>query len=472
MTMTAAEPTFSHHFNPAILRAYDIRGVVDETLFEADAYAVGRAFATYLLQQNDKEASAVKIAVGYDGRLSSPALADSLIAGLVDSGVTAVNVGRGPTPLLYFAVRDNALDGGIMVTGSHNPPTHNGFKMMLGKAALFGEQITELGQITARGDVVQGRGSTETLDVTDAFVKALSEGFQPSKQRPLKVAWDAGNGAAGDIMQRLVKRLPGEHIVLNEVIDGTFPAHHPDPSQPENLEQLIATVKEQQCDVGIAFDGDGDRIGAVDGNGRIIWGDQLLMLYAETLLKTQPGATVIADVKASQNLFDWVASLGGKPLIWKTGHSFIKAKMAETGAPLAGEMSGHMFFADRYYGFDDGLYAAVRLLEAVAESDLSLAEKVDILPVSYSTPELRIDVSEERKFVIIDEVTARLRAAGQEFSDIDGVRVVSTDGWWLLRASNTQAALVARCEADNEESLKLLTQRLDEQLQQSGVRLN
>jgi phosphomannomutase len=287
----------------------------------------------------------------------------------------------------------------------------------------------------------------------------------------MRIAWDAGNGATGEVLQQVTAKLPGRHILLNEIIDGRFPAHHPDPTEPENLAQLQETVAKHKLDFGIAFDGDGDRIGVVDGDGAILWGDQLLVLLAGEIIAAQPGAPIIADVKASQVLFDEIARIGGTPLMWKTGHSLIKSKMAETGAPLAGEMSGHIFYADKYFGYDDALYAAIRLLGVVSRADESLAAMHARLPKVVNTPEIRISCSEQRKFKIIDEVRARLAAIGAKVSDVDGVRVSTPGGWWLLRASNTQAVLVARAEAKDQIGLTKLRDELDAQLRQSGVEL-
>ncbi|MEZ5667257.1 MAG: phosphomannomutase/phosphoglucomutase [Alphaproteobacteria bacterium] len=460
-------PPQSHRFDPTVLREYDIRGTVGRDLAEADAYAIGRGFATIVARRGGNASPA--IAVGYDGRQSSPGFEAAVVRGIADAGGRAVRVGLGPTPMLYFAVRSLDLAGGIMVTGSHNPPDMNGFKMMIGKASFFGADIQELGRIAGDGDWTAGAGSDERRDVSDAYVDALVAGYGDG--RGLTVAWDAGNGSAGAIMQRLAARLPGTHILLNEAIDGTFPNHHPDPTVAENLVQLQAAVRDNGCDLGVAFDGDGDRLGAVDGRGRIIWGDQLLSIYAEEVLATRPGATVIADVKASQMLFDRIAELGGKPLMWMTGHSLLKAKMAETQAPLAGEMSGHLFFADRYYGFDDGLYAAVRLIGLVAARDESLADIRDRMPELVNTPEVRIDCPEQRKFAVIDEVKQRLLAAPDagEVDTIDGVRVNTADGWWLLRASNTQPVLVARAESGSEAGLSRLKAAISRQLGSSGI---
>jgi phosphomannomutase len=455
---------FSHRFDPTTLREYDIRGVVGKTLHEADAFAIGRVFGSIVAANGGNT-----VAVGYDGRLSSPDLEQELVRGLMASGIGVLRIGRGPTPMLYYAATTLNTAGGIMVTGSHNPPDYNGFKMMLGKKPFFGRQIQEIGAKASSGDVVTGAtGTEERVDVTSDYVARLISDWDGG-DRLLNVVWDNGNGAAGEVLQRLVGSLPGKHTILNGEIDGHFPAHHPDPTVPKNLEQLIAKVRELGADLGIAFDGDADRIGAVDGQGNIMAGDQLLVVLARDVLRDHPGATIIADVKASQVLFDEVSRAGGQALMWRTGHSLIKAKMAETGAPLAGEMSGHVFFADKWYGFDDALYAAVRLLGIVARMDGSLAEVRAALPHVVNTPELRFDCDDVRKFDIITEVAARLKQEGATVSDIDGVRVTTPDGWWLLRASNTQAVLVARAEAKTEEGLERLKAALSAQLGASGL---
>ncbi len=462
--MTEVSAFEGHQFHSSILREYDVRGVVGETLGTEDARALGRAFGSLA-----KRRGASRIAVGYDGRLSSPELEAELCRGLADCGLTVLQIGRGPTPMLYFAVHHLDAGGGVMITGSHNPPDHNGFKMMLGKASFFGEDIKALGALAAAADFEAGEGRIEAHPVFEAYVERLLRDFCPG--RPLKVAWDAGNGAAGEAMAAVATRLPGEHLLLNEVIDGRFPAHHPDPTVPENLDQLIALVREKGCDLGIAFDGDGDRIGAVDGRGRILWGDQIMLFLARDVLKTHPGATIIADVKASQVLFDEIAKAGGKPLMWKTGHSLIKAKMAELGAPFAGEMSAHLFFADRFYGHDDALYAAIRLLNILGEGEESLAAFRDSLPKVVNTPEIRFPCPEERKDAIVREIKTRLAAAGADLVDIDGVRVSRPEGWWLLRASNTQDVLVARCEARDQAGLEALMATVNRELEASGLKL-
>jgi phosphomannomutase len=455
---------FSHRFDPTTLREYDIRGIVGKTLHGADAFAIGRVFGSVVAANGGRT-----VAVGFDGRLSSPELEPDLVRGLVESGMEVVRIGRGPTPMLYFAATTLPTDGGIMVTGSHNPPDYNGFKMMLGRKPFFGRQIQEIGAKASAGDVVPAAaGSARDVDVAGDYVARLISDWDGG-DRLLNVVWDNGNGAAGDVLQRLVTSLPGTHTVLNGEIDGRFPAHHPDPTVPANLVELIAAVRERGADIGIAFDGDADRIGAVDNEGNILAGDQLLVILARDVLRDHPGATVIADVKASQVLFDEVDRAGGVPLMWKTGHSLIKAKMAETGAPLAGEMSGHVFFADKWYGFDDALYAAVRLLGIVARSQCKVSEVRAALPHVINTPELRFNCDDVRKFEVIGEVAARLRAENAAVSDIDGVRVSTPDGWWLLRASNTQAVLVARAEARDEAGLGRLKAALVTQLEASGL---
>lgn len=462
-------PHAPYHFHPTILREYDIRGIVGETLHHADAYHLGLAYAA-MHQEKTGKADAT-IALAWDGRHSSPELAEALGNGLADGGLNVLRLGVGPTPMLYFAVFHQDLDGGIMVTGSHNPPSHNGFKLMLGKNALYGEAITELGACAAAAkwrDAPQ-KGEINSMTLLPAYIETLLDAY--SGTRPLRAVWDAGNGAAGEVMAAICNALPGTHYPLNEAIDGTFPAHHPDPSVPENLRQLIDTVIKTQSEIGLAFDGDGDRVGVVDGRGRILWGDQIMALLADDMLAQQPGSTIIADVKASQMLFERITLKGGKPLMWKTGHSLVKAKMAEIGAPLAGEMSGHIFFADRYYGFDDGLYAAIRILDILARADFTLAEWLDTLPQWHNTPEIRFACDESRKFAIIDEVKSRLEQMGADFVGIDGVRVNTADGWWLLRASNTQAVLGARAESSSIEGLERLKRELADALAQSGVTL-
>jgi phosphomannomutase len=451
----------SHTFHPSILREYDVRGIVGDTLSEADARALGRSYGALAIAEG-----ATRIAVGRDGRNHSPEMESALVEGLTASGLDVVRIGMGPSPMLYFATATLGVDGGIQVTGSHNPADYNGFKMLLNGRSVFGEEIRALGRRAAAADWAHGEGKIEDVEVNDAYVARLVEDFRGGEFR---VGWDAGNGAAGPALEKLIKRLPGEHHAILTEVDGSFPNHHPDPTVEANLADLKALVARHRLDFGIAFDGDGDRIGAVDGQGRVIWGDQLLAILAGPVLAEQPGATIIADVKASQVLFDQIAALGGTPLMWKTGHSLIKSKMKETGAPLAGEMSGHIFFKHRWYGFDDALYAAVRLIEAVAASGKSLTEIMDAMPKSVATPELRFAVDASRKFGVVEEIGGRLSAEGARVDATDGVRVSTADGWWLLRASNTQDVLVARAEAKDEAGVNRLVAEIDDQLAKSGV---
>jgi phosphomannomutase len=458
-----------HTFHPTVLRRYDIRGIVGETLSAADAEAIGRAFGAMIRRARPGGT----VCVGRDGRLSSPELEAAVVAGLCRAGVDVARVGCGPSPLVYFAQKHLDAAGAIMVTGSHNPPAHNGFKMMLDGRPFFGDDIRRLGELAAAGvgdDAPRAGAETDAGAVAEDYLAALLGGWRDGG-RPLTAVWDPGNGAAGALAEALAARLPGRHIVINGAIDGTFPNHHPDPTEPHTLEQLRATVAEVGADIGLAFDGDGDRLGVIDGRGRILWGDQILILLAEEVLAERPGAPIIADVKASQLLFDRIAALGGRPIVGATGHSLIKTLMAETGAPLAGEMSGHLFFADRYFGFDDGLYAAVRVLSLVAGRSGSLADWFDTLPKPVNTPELRFPCPDEAKAGVIEQVRARLKAEGAAMSEVDGVRVTRPSGWWLLRASNTQAVLVARAEAGTEADLAALRAELAGYLAGAGVAL-
>ena len=452
--------------DPVILREYDIRGIVGESLTPETMRLIGRGYATML-----RERGCRTIAVGRDGRLSSPQMEDALVAGLVESGMAVTRIGLGPTPMLYFATHHLGTDAGAMITGSHNPPEYNGLKMVAGGKSFYGADIQELGRRVAAGELVVGDGGETSVSVFDAYVDRLVADYRGDKS--LKVAWDPGNGAAGDVVSKLAEKLPGYHVLINAEIDGTFPKHHPDPTVEKNLEQLKAAVEAHGCDAGVAFDGDGDRIGLVDGDGHVLWGDQMLILLAREVLADHPGATIIADVKASRAFFEEIERMGGDALMCKTGHSLIKTKMQETGAPLAGEMSAHLFIKHRYYGYDDAAYAAIRLLSILASGDETLADLRKALPQYVNTPEIRFPCAEDRKAGVIDEVKARLASEdGIEVHDIDGVRVETDDGWWLLRASNTQDVLVARCESKDEAGLENLLAALRRQLAQSDIELN
>lgn len=461
----------THILNPSILRAYDIRGTVGENLHENDAVYIGRAFATKIIRSTKNKNPVV--AVGRDGRLSSPALHKSLCAGITSAGAIVKDIGIGPTPMLYFAVRSLKLEGGVMITGSHNPGHHNGFKMMYAKAPLFAEEIQEMGRLCESGDLEQNSGGKiENVNVVNDYVNNLVAAIEEKALKnfsSMKIAWDPGNGAGGEITKLLTQKLPGKHFLINEVIDGTFPAHHPDPSEEKNLQQLIALVKKEGCDAGIAFDGDADRIGAIDGQGRIIWGDQMMMFFAEDVLENNKGAKIIVDVKCSEAFFDRVRELGGEPIMWKTGHSYIKTKLAETGAKLAGEMSGHIFFADRYFGFDDAIYSAVRLLNFFAKKGGKPADLVDKLPQSFASSEYRIAVPEKDKVRIVEEIRAKVKFSGKPMFEIDGIRVKEDGGWWLLRSSNTQSVISLRAESTSQEGLAKLKAMFSSMLAPYGI---
>ena len=457
-----------HVFAPTILREYDIRGQIDKNLSETDAYYLGRAFGTFVRRRGGET-----VCVGYDGRATSPIFAEHLIKGLMECGIAVENVGLGPSPMLYFAVKDHEADAGIMITGSHNPSDYNGFKMLLLKEGVYGALIQEIGKLAADADFENGEGSQKTSDVREDYLARLLKDL--TNQRPLKIAWDNGNGAAGDMLTRLVERLPGEHVLLYQDIDGTFPNHHPDPTVDENLVDLQRAVAEHNCDLGIAFDGDGDRIGVVDENGAVLRCDILMTIYAREVLASHPGAAIIGDVKCSQVMFDEIDKMGGNAVIWKTGHSLVKAKMAELNAPLAGELSGHIFFADKYYGFDDALYCAIRLINALTSETGGLSALTKDLPKLHSTPEVRFEVDEAEKFDITPKVIESIRAQALDntvINDIDGLRVTSPDGWWLLRASNTQDVLVARAEGNSAEGLERLKNIVIKEVEKIGYRLN
>ena len=451
----------THQFDPTSLREYDIRGIVGKALGPADAVAIGRGFATRI-----RAAGGHRVAVGYDGRNSSSALEAALVVGLTAGGVDVVRIGLSTSPMLYYAEATLEVDGGIQVTGSHNPPEYNGFKMVHAHAPFFGDDIQNLATLAASGAWSEGAGEVTTADVLDAYVARLMLGYAGGAYR---IGWDTGNGAAGPVVEKLVQLLPGEHHMIFADVDGNFPNHHPDPTEEPNLADLKRLVVDKNLDFGLAFDGDGDRIGAVDGLGRVIWGDQILSILVEPALREHPGAPIVADVKSSQALFDRITALGGEPVMAATGHSLMKTAMTRTGAPLGGELSGHLFFAGEYYGFDDAQYAAVRLIRAVHLSGRSLTELHDAMPALVATPDLRFPVEDARKFAVVDEVIARLETKGAEMDLTDGARVTTPDGWWLLRASNTQAMLTVRAEAKSEAALATLLAQVDEQLAASDV---
>lgn len=457
----------SYTFSPTILREYDIRGQIGKNLSETDAYYLGKAFGSFVRKRDGNT-----VCVGYDGRETSPLFADHLIKGLRECGLDVTAVGRGPSPMLYYAVKSRKADAGIMITGSHNPPDYNGFKMLLQKEAVYGALIQEIGQIAASGDFAEGSGALEEIDLRDEYVERLLKDL--TNDRPMKIAWDNGNGAAGEILQRLTAKLPGEHILLYKDIDGQFPNHHPDPTVDANLVDLQKVVREQNCDLGIAYDGDGDRIGVVDENGTVLRCDILMTIYAREVLESHPGAAIIGDVKCSQVMFDQIDKMGGQGVIWKTGHSLVKSKMAELNAPLAGELSGHIFFADKYYGYDDALYCSVRLINALKGVDGGLSSLTADLPKLYSTAEVRFEVDEAEKFGIVPRIAESIKADlpdGTDVLEIDGLRVQTPHGWWLLRPSNTQDVLVARAEADSPQALEALKNKAIQEVEKIGYTL-
>ena len=430
---------------PTIFREYDIRGVADAELLSDDVELLGQAFGTYLQRHGG-----TKITLGRDTRLSSPRLRDALIRGLKASGCHVTDLGVVPTPVLYYSVFRLAANGGVMITGSHNPSEFNGFKVVCGESTIHGESIQQIRRMMETGDLEQGSGSEQSADLVTPYVEEVASQFHFARR--IRVVVDAGNGTGGPAMHRILERLNVDASEMFFDMDGHFPNHHPDPTVPSNLEALIAKVRETGADLGIAFDGDTDRIGAVDDEGTVLYGDQLMILYAREILTRKPGATFIGEVKCSQLMYDDLAARGGNPIMWKTGHSLIKAKMKETHAELAGEMSGHMFFADRYYGFDDALYAACRLMEIVAGSPEPLSRHLADLPRTVTTPEIRFDCPDELKFNVVQLSTAELRAR-HKIMDVDGVRVLFAHGWGLVRASNTQPVLVMRFEATTPELL-------------------
>jgi phosphomannomutase / phosphoglucomutase len=431
--------------NRDIFRAYDVRGLVETELTPEIITALGRAFGSAII-----EAGGQRVAVGRDCRLSSPALRDSLIEGITAAGVGVVDVGEVPTPLLYFAVHQKQLDGGVMITGSHNPPEYNGFKMLLGRDALFGDAIQGLADRIEAGRFSEGQGVVERFDITPVYLDWVTSHIEMSGHR-LKVVVDGGNGMGGPTAVALYERLGVEVVPLFIEPDGNFPNHHPDPTVEANLEHLIASVRAHDADLGIGYDGDGDRIGVIDERGEIMWGDRLMILLSRSLLAEVPGATIVAEVKCSQTLFDDVTARGGNAVMWKTGHSFIKAKMKEDGALLAGEMSGHIFYKHRYFGYDDAIYTGARLLELLSKAQSPLSSQLNDVPHTFATPELRIDCPEHKKFAVAEQLAARF-AKDHTVITVDGVRVIFPDkAWALVRASNTQPVLVLRVEANTPE---------------------
>ncbi|MBV8549684.1 MAG: phosphomannomutase/phosphoglucomutase [Acidobacteriaceae bacterium] len=431
--------------NPGIFREYDIRGIADEELRDDDVEVLGRGLATYLIRHSGRT-----ICLGRDCRLSGERLQAALLKGLLAAGARVLDIGVVPTPVLYYSAVHFKADGAIMITGSHNPPEYNGFKTVCGSGTLHGEHIQAVRKLIVNGDFESGEGSHEKVDAVTPYVDEIAGQF--SFERKVKVIFDAGNGTAGPVLQRILERLNVSATELFFEMDGHFPNHHPDPTVLSNLKHLQAAVATQKAELGIAFDGDSDRIGAVDEHGSVIYGDMLLLIFGREILSRKPGATFIGEVKCSQVLYDKLAEFGGRPVMFKTGHSLIKAKMKEEKAELAGEMSGHMFFADRYYGYDDAIYAACRLLEIVSKSGRPLSHQLDGIPKLVSTPELRVDCADDKKFQVVEKVADIVRRH-HPVIDVDGVRVPFEHGWGLVRASNTQPVLVMRFEASSDQRL-------------------
>jgi len=433
--------------NPHIFREYDIRGMVDRDLTPGTVELIGKGFGTYASRHGARTLS-----VGRDCRLSSPSFRDALLRGLLSAGIDVVDIGICPTPLLYFSIHRFPADGGVMITGSHNPPEFNGFKLCLGARTLYGRQIQEIRGIIDTETYASGRGSESAREVIPAYREYVRSNLSIS--RPLKVVVDAGNGTGGIVAPALFREMGMEVVELFCEMDGTFPNHFPDPTIPENLRFLVRAVRESGADVGVGYDGDADRIGAVDEQGKVLFGDSLLLLFAREILARKPGATVISEVKASQTLYDDIARRGGRPVMWKAGHSLIKQKMKEEGAEVAGEMSGHIFFADRYLGFDDAIYASARLFEILASSDLPLSRMLSDLPPVVATPEIRIDCPDEEKFSVARRVAEIVRPLAREVIEVDGIRARFEGGWGLVRASNTQPVLVLRFEGVDEGAVQ------------------
>lgn len=449
----------AHRVSPSIFRAYDIRGVVGETLTAEVVYDIGRAIGSEAHARSEQ-----RVIVARDGRLSSPELSKALARGLQDAGRTVIDIGLAPTPLLYFATHVLNSKSGVMVTGSHNPANYNGLKIVIGGETLAETDIQKLRVRIENNDFIKGTGKIETRDLIPDYIERIVDDTQLG--RPMKIVMDCGNGVAGRVAPQLMRNLDCEVVELYCEIDGKFPNHHPDPSKPENLEDLIRTVLSEKADLGVAFDGDGDRLGVVDSNGKIIWPDRQMMVFAADVLSRQPGADIIYDVKCTRHLASQIVKSGGRPLMWKTGHSLMKAKIKETGAMLAGEMSGHIFFKERWYGFDDGIYACARLVEILSGDPRSTAEVFAELPDSLNTPELNITLAEGENFSFMEKLRAGAKFPEARVTDIDGLRVDFVDGWGLVRASNTTPSLVIRFEADNEEGLIRIQQKFRELMKQ------
>lgn len=457
----------SYIFNSAVLREYDIRGIAGKELSNKGAFFIGKSFASYISKNSDKKDKVV--CVSFDARLTSPDFKKYVTEGLFSSGIKVIDLGMGTTPMLYFASLYLKADGAIMVTGSHNHKSYNGFKILKDSFPLTGEEIKFLGSISEHGDFINKKGSVKSKRINKHYSEKLKKVF--SKKMDIKIVWDAANSPVADILKDLCPSVPGEHILINEEIDGNFPSHHPNPSQKENMEDLVKKVKLEKADAGFSFDGDADRLGVVDNKGRIVDIDKLLILLARSVLKKFPKSNFIADVKTSQIFFDDIKNSGGNSVMWKTGHSLIKLYMLKIDAVFAGESSGHIFYKENNC-FDDALYAALKLLNILAEEKTSLSKLLEELPDIINTGEIYIDVDESKKFSIVEKIKEYVKAKNNysELIDIDGVRVSYGDSWWLLRASNTQPSLVVRCEAKSQENFEKMKKEVLDYLLLFGIR--
>ena len=451
-------------FNPDVLREYDIRGIVNKDLTVNTAYSIGRTFGHIVCTKFSEK----KIATGYDGRLTSPSLHNALCAGLLESGANVFSIGLCPTPMAYLAHYHLKTDAAVMVTGSHNPPEYNGFKMVLNKHSFFADEIQNLQSLTTLKNISSGQGKLNNIDIRNEYVKNNLKNIKFNKK--MKIAWDIANGSMGTVIDSFTNQLSSaEHIVINKEVDGTFPNHHPDPTVPKNMEQLVKTVVSNSCDIGLGFDGDGDRLGVVDNKGNIIWADQYMLLLAKEISNLYENPKIIMDVKSSKVFFDEVKKFNCEPIMFKTGHSPIKEKMKEIKSPLSGEMSGHICYGDDFFGYDDAMYVGLRLLRILSNEEISLNELMGLYPKTTATPETRVDVEEIRKFEIINEIKNRLKDIKGKIIDIDGIRVENDKGWFLIRASNTQNQLTCRAESLNKDDLSDLIKLIENQLKLSGV---
>ncbi|MBI5527911.1 MAG: phosphomannomutase/phosphoglucomutase [Deltaproteobacteria bacterium] len=446
--------------NPFIFKEYDIRGVYEKDLTEDVVRDLGRAVGSYLSRYH-----AVNVSVGRDCRLSSPAMAGRIVEALAGSGLHVTDLGTVPSPVFYYSLFHLDADGGAMVTASHNPAEYNGMKVAMGKSTIYGDEIQELCRMIKRGEFVSGRGSVKHADVVTPYIEHCAGNIKPGP-RKIKVVVDAGNGTGGVIALPIMQKLGFDVVPLFIEMDGRFPNHHPDPTVPKNLEKLISTVKDTKADLGISYDGDADRLGVVDEKGGIIWGDQLMIVFSRAILAEKPGAKFIAEVKCSKTLYEDIPKHGGQAIMWRTGHSLIKAKMKEEHADLAGEMSGHIFFAHRYFGYDDAIYSSLRLLEILSKTDKTMSDLLSDVPPTHSTPEIRMDCPDETKFKVVEKLVSHFKGAGYNVVDVDGARVTFPDGWGLVRASNTQPVLVLRFEADTEPRLRDIRSLIMEKLRE------